>query len=167
MMSWAVGFQLRQHFRQSLWAVPLLGAVAGGALAGVDLRVEDQVRLPREWSYSAATASSLLTTVSGAMIGLLGLVVTVGVLVVQMATGTLSPRFMRLWYRDRLQKAALAAFTATFAFSFVCSAESKRGRCRTSGSPWPASLSAPTWCCCCCTWTASCTRCDRWRLRPR
>ena len=119
MMTWAVRFQLRQHFRQSLWAVPLLGAVAGGALAVVDLRVEDQVTLPREWSYSASTASSLLTTVSGAMIGLLGLVVTVGVLVVQMATGTLSPRFMRLWYRDRLQKVVLAAFTATFAFSFA------------------------------------------------
>jgi uncharacterized membrane protein len=53
------------------------------------------------------------------MIGLLGLVVTVGILVVQMATGTLSPRFMRLWYRDRLQKVVLAAFTATFAFSFA------------------------------------------------
>ena len=52
------------------------------------------------------------------MIGLLGLVVTIGVLVVQMATGTLSPRFMRLWYRDRLQKFVLASFTATFAFSF-------------------------------------------------
>jgi len=119
MMTWAVRFQLRQHLRQSLWAVPLLGAVAGGALAVVDLGVEVQVTLPREWSYSASTASSLLTTVAGAMIGLLGLVVTVGILVVQMATGTLSPRFMRLWYRDRLQKVVLAAFTATFAFSFA------------------------------------------------
>jgi uncharacterized membrane protein len=118
-MTWADRFQLRQHFRQSLWAVPLLGAVAGGLLAVVDLRVEDQLTLPRSWSYSASTANSLLTTVSGAMIGLVGLVITVGVLVVQMATGTLSPRFMRLWYRDRLQKVVLAAFTATFAFSFV------------------------------------------------
>jgi uncharacterized membrane protein len=60
----------------------------------------------------------VLSTVSGSMIGLVGLVVTIGVLVVQMATGTLSPRFMRLWYRDRLQKLVLASFTATFAFSF-------------------------------------------------
>lgn len=97
----------------------MLGAVAGGLLAVVDLRVEDHVTLPRTWSYSASTASSLLTTVAGAMIGLLGLVVTVGVLVVQMATGTLSPRFMRLWYRDRLQKVVLAAFTATFAFALA------------------------------------------------
>ena len=126
-MTWAARFQMRQHFRQSLWAVPLLGAFAGGALAVVDLRVEDQVSLPREWSYSASTASNLLTTVSGAMIGLLGLVVTVGVLVVQMATGTLSPRFMRLWYRDRLQKVVLASFTATFAFSFALLREVETG----------------------------------------
>ncbi|MFC7725402.1 DUF2254 domain-containing protein [Nocardioides sp. GCM10028917] len=118
-MTWAARFQLRQHFRQSLWAVPLLGAVAGAALAVVDLRVEDRVTMPASWSYSPSTASTVLTTVSGAMIGLLGLVVTVGVLVVQMATGTLSPRFMRLWYRDRLQKLVLASFTATFAFSFA------------------------------------------------
>jgi uncharacterized membrane protein len=118
-MSWAARFQLRQHFRQSLWAVPLLGAIAGAGLAVVDLGVEDRVTMPGSWSYSPATASSVLTTVSGAMVGLLGLVVTVGVLVVQMATGTLSPRFMRLWYRDRLQKLVLAAFTATFAFSFA------------------------------------------------
>jgi hypothetical protein len=32
MMIWAVGFQMRRHLRQSLWAAPLLGAVAGGAL---------------------------------------------------------------------------------------------------------------------------------------
>src|SRR6185436_1439899 len=106
----------------------LLGAVAGGALAVADLGVEDQVTLPREWSYSTATASSLLTTVAGAMIGLLGLVVTIGVLVVQMATGTLSPRFMRLWYRDRLQKVVLASFTATFVFSFALLREVGEGQ---------------------------------------
>ena len=59
MMTWADRFQLRQHFRQSLWAVPLLGAVAGGVLAVVDLRLEGQVTLPSTWSYSAATATGL------------------------------------------------------------------------------------------------------------
>src|SRR3954464_10375023 len=118
MISWAGLFQVRQHLRQSLWAVPLLGAVAGTLLALVDLWAESRVSLPHEWTYSASTASSILSAVSGSMIGLVGLVVTIGVLVVQMATGTLSPRFMRLWYRDRLQKFVLASFTATFAFSF-------------------------------------------------
>ncbi len=36
---------------------------------------------------------------------LVGFVVTVSVLIVQMATGTFSARYMRLWYRDRTLKA--------------------------------------------------------------
>jgi hypothetical protein len=30
MVSFSAGFQLRQHVRQSLWVVPLIGTVAGG-----------------------------------------------------------------------------------------------------------------------------------------
>ena len=60
----------------------------------------------------------MLTAIAGAMVALLGFVVTIGVLVVQQATGTLSPRYMRLWYRDRLQKGVLAHFAGTFTFAF-------------------------------------------------
>ncbi|WP_405065910.1 DUF2254 domain-containing protein [Kribbella sp. NBC_01510] len=118
-MSLAGAFRARQFVRQSLWVVPLLGGVAGVALSGVDLWVEGLIDLPPSWSYSAATANSVLSAAAAAMVGLIGFVVTIGVLVVQMATGTLSPRFMRLWYRDRLQKFVLAAFTATFTFAFA------------------------------------------------
>src|SRR5262249_46769037 len=45
-------------------------------------------------------------------------VVTVSVLVVQMATGTFSARYMRLWYRDRILKAVLAWLFGTFTFSY-------------------------------------------------
>ncbi len=121
--SWATVFGLRQHVRQSLWAMPLLGTALGAALALVDLQLEGKVPLPSGWSYSEATATALLSAVAGAMVGLVGLVVTIGVLVVQMATGTLSPRFMRLWYRDRLQKIVLASFTSTFAFAYVLLSE--------------------------------------------
>ena len=41
------------------------------------------------------------------------------VLVVQMATGTFSARYMRLWYRDRMLKAVLALLIGTLAFSFA------------------------------------------------
>src|SRR4051795_7630747 len=121
--SWAAVFGTRQHLRQSLWAMPLLGTFVGAGLAVADLKLEGTIPLPAGWSYSAATASTLLSAVAGAMVGLVGLVVTIGVLVVQMATGTLSPRFMRLWYRDRLQKVVLASFTATFAFSYILLSE--------------------------------------------
>ncbi|TCC06388.1 DUF2254 domain-containing protein [Kribbella soli] len=118
-MSWAAGFQARQSIRQSLWVVPLIGGVAGVVLSGIDLWIEGFIDLPPAWSYSGGTANSVLSAAAGSMVGLIGFVVTIGVLVVQMATGTLSPRFLRLWYRDRLQKLVLAAFTATFTFAFA------------------------------------------------
>lgn len=99
--------------------MPLVGGVFGVVLAAVDLWLEGRIAVPPEWAYSEGTASSVLSASAAAMVGLIGFVVTIGVLVVQMATGTLSPRFMRLWYRDRLQKFVLAAFTATFTFSFA------------------------------------------------
>jgi uncharacterized membrane protein len=46
-------------------------------------------------------------------------VVTVTVLVVQMATGTFSARYMRLWYRDRVLKVLLALLVGTLSFSFT------------------------------------------------
>ncbi|MGW7363429.1 DUF2254 domain-containing protein [Streptomyces sp. NPDC054841] len=102
----------------SLWIVPLLGIILGFLLADATVWLDTRVKVPLEWEYSASTASSVLSSIVGAMVALLGFVVTIGVLVVQQATGTLSPRYMRLWYRDRLQKAVLATFAGTFAFAF-------------------------------------------------
>ena len=118
-MSWAARFRLRQYAKASLWIVPLFGLVLGVALAEAATAADGAPWLPKSWDYSASTASTVLSSVVGSMIALLGFVVTIGVLVIQQATGTLSPRYMRLWYRDRLQKAVLATFTGTFAFAYT------------------------------------------------
>ncbi|MET9504916.1 DUF2254 domain-containing protein [Streptomyces sp. NPDC006622] len=115
---WAARFRLRQYVKASLWIVPMFGLVLGALLAEFALTADGADWPPSGWRYSATTASDVLTAIVGAMVALLGFVVTIGVLVVQQATGTLSPRYMRLWYRDRLQKAVLATFTGTFAFAF-------------------------------------------------
>jgi uncharacterized membrane protein len=117
-MSWAVVFRIRQYLNDSLWVLPAAGGVLGVVLAALDNRLEKNFPVPDAWQYSAATASSALTSIVAATVALLGFVVTVSVLVVQLATGTLSPRFMRLWYRDRMQKIVLAAFSATFGFAY-------------------------------------------------
>ncbi|WP_308296877.1 DUF2254 domain-containing protein [Streptomyces sp. ISL-44] len=118
MMSWAARFRLRQYAKASLWIIPLIGLLLGAVLAEWVAGVQRAGWLPDNWQYSATTASTVLSSVVGSMVALLGFVVTIGVLVVQQATGTLSPRYMRLWYRDRLQKAVLATFTGTFAYAF-------------------------------------------------
>ncbi|MFI0084777.1 DUF2254 family protein [Streptomyces bobili] len=113
-MSWAARFRLRQYIKASLWIVPMFGLVLGVLLAELALAVDRTDWPPSGWHYSATTAGDVLTAIVGAMVALLGFVVTIGVLVVQQATGTLSPRYMRLWYRDRLQKAVPATFTGTW-----------------------------------------------------
>ncbi|MEV5231319.1 DUF2254 domain-containing protein [Streptomyces pseudogriseolus] len=119
MPTWSFRFRLGQYVRTSLWILPVLGLVLGALLGEAALALDDMVGIPTGWRYTAATATGVLTAIVGAMVALLGFVVTIGVLVVQQATGTLSPRYMRLWYRNRLQKAVLSLFAGTFAFAFT------------------------------------------------
>jgi len=116
-MTWSTRFRRRQSLSESLWAVPILGALLG-VLLGVAVTVADEVSTPLLWQYSASTASAVLTSIVGATAALAGFVVTVTVLVVQMATGTFSARVLRLWFRDPLLKVTLATMVGTLTFSF-------------------------------------------------
>lgn len=118
-MSWGVLFRVRQYLKGSLWVFPLVGAICGPLLALIDHHIEGAVTIPAASQYSASTASTLLTTIVGAMVGLTGFVVTVSVLAIQMATGTFSARYMRIWYRDRMLKAVLTVLVGTLTFSFA------------------------------------------------
>jgi len=111
-------FRIRQTLKGSLWVVPLLGGVAGIGLSYASVWLENVTFVPAGWDYAPDTALTVLTTVVGATVGLTGFVVTVSVLVVQMATGTFSARYMRLWYRDSVLKATLAVLMCTLAFSY-------------------------------------------------
>lgn len=118
-MTWRVWFRAREYAKGSLWLLPLLGVLVAG-LAGVfDNWLEAHVSLPSSWRYSPSTASTLLATIAGALVALTGFVLTVSVLVVQMATNTFSARYMRLFYRDGLQKAVLAVLIGTLTFTLA------------------------------------------------
>lgn len=118
-MTWAESFRRRESVRHSLWLVPLVGALLGALLAWGAERVGTKLDMPSELTFTPSTASSVLSAILGAMIGLVGFVVTVTVLLVQTSTSQFSARYMRLVYRDRLLKAVLAVLVGTFAYSFV------------------------------------------------
>jgi uncharacterized membrane protein len=118
-MSWGTAFRLRQFARGSLWLLPLAGGLLGVLLGSGVVLADQSVHMPSYWTYSASTASTVLSAIVGAMAALTGFVVTVTVLVVQMATGTFSARYMRLWYRDRVLKILLALLVGTLAYSFA------------------------------------------------
>ena len=117
-MSWSTRFRVRQFVRGSIWLVPVLGGIAG-TLCGIAAAESGRLWEPPDgWTYSAGTAQAVLASVVGASVGPTGFVVTVGVLIVQMATGTFSARYMRIFYRDRLLKAVLAMLVGTLTFSY-------------------------------------------------
>ncbi len=118
-MSFAMLFRVREYLRGSLWVFPLAGAIVGVLLALLTKQADMSVTVPKGLQYAPSTASTVLTTIVGATVGLAGFVVTVTVLAIQMATGTFSARYMRIWYRDRLLKAVLTVLTGTLTFSFA------------------------------------------------
>jgi len=120
-MSWALLFRAREYLRGSLWFYPLAGAILGALLALLTQQADTSMTVPQGWQYTPSTATTVLSTIVGATVGLAGFVVTVTVLAIQMATGTFSARYMRVWYRDPLLKAVLTvlAGTMTFAFSLL------------------------------------------------
>jgi uncharacterized membrane protein len=103
----------------SLWLLPLVGGVLGVLFGSGVAQLDRNVHLPPSWTYSASTANAVLSAIVGATAALTGFVVTVTVLVVQMATGTFSARYMRLWYRDRMLKILLAMLVGTLGYSFA------------------------------------------------
>ena len=117
-MSFAVLFRAREYLRGSLWVFPLAGAIIGVLLALLTKQADTSVTVPKGLQYAPSTAGSVLTTIVGATVGLAGFVVTVTVLAIQMATGTFSARYMRIWYRDRLLKAVLTVLAGALTFSF-------------------------------------------------
>lgn len=118
-MTWGFAFRLRQSVKGSLWLVPALGVVVGAILAIISVWVDVAVGIEGPWTYAPSTATSLLSAIIGAMAALTGFVVTVVVLAVQMATGTFSARYMRLWYRDAMLKVLLTLLVGTLSFSFM------------------------------------------------
>jgi uncharacterized membrane protein len=117
-MTWRARFRFRQSVKGSLWLLPLVGGILGLVASNVAVALEGAVTVPSGWRYSPTTALTVLTTVVGATVGLTGFVVTVSVLVVQLTAGTLSARYMRLWYRDGVLKATLTVLIGTFIFSY-------------------------------------------------
>src|SRR6476619_3794920 len=97
------------------WSVSLIGGALGFASADFGALVDPSTR----GQYSATTAESVLAAVVAASVGLVGFVVTVSVLIVQMATGTFSARYMRIFYRDWAFKAVLGVLIGTFTFSYT------------------------------------------------
>lgn len=116
-------FWLREHLRVSLWFVPTLCVLASiliaTALIQVDARVHSGWIERLTFRGDAEHARTILTTISTSMITFTGLVFTITIVVLQLASQQLSPRLLRTFLRDRISQLALGVFVATFTYSMA------------------------------------------------
>ena len=113
-------FNLREQLRSSLWFIPTLCVIGAVVLAFVLIEVDRSgFDSPYIFVGGADGARGFLSTLSSSMITFTGLVFTITIVVLQLASQQYSPRVLRSFLRDRASQLALGVFTATFMYSLI------------------------------------------------
>ena len=115
---------VRERLRLSLWFVPLVLAVGAALLALVLSAIDRSLAADGSepfFSFGGTPegARSVLSTIAQSMLTFTGLVFTITMLVLQLASSQLSPRVMRTFLRDRGNQVVLGIFIATFVFTLL------------------------------------------------
>src|SRR5829696_8243635 len=100
-------------------------------LAGVGLsfgtiaidRAWDYELIPQSISGGPDAALSILATVAASMVSLTALVLTITMVVVQLAMGQFSPRIVQRVLQDKPSQMAIGIFVATFAHAMLAMRE--------------------------------------------
>ncbi|GGV04527.1 DUF2254 domain-containing protein [Streptomyces spectabilis] len=120
---------LREHLRDTMWFAPTAGLVGSLVLWWIAAEVDAEwVRLLQEHeeydaikdlNQLAEDTKVVISTIGSAMMTFIGVVFSISLVAVQMASGQFSPRVVRLYVRSRITKATLTVFLATFLFSLM------------------------------------------------
>jgi uncharacterized membrane protein len=110
------------YLRSSLWFLPVLMVLAGAALSigtiALDRRFHYQA-VPTSITGGPDAAAEILSSIAASMIGLTALVLTITMLVVQLAMGQFSPRIVQRILQDRPSQLAIGLFVATFVHAIL------------------------------------------------
>lgn len=114
-------FRIKHWLKTSLWVVPFLFILGGIALAFTAITIDPAGELvPPAISGDETAAMQMLYLIAFAMLTLTGLVLSLVVLIVQLAMGTFSPRIVRQILQDRPSQCAIGLFAGTFSYSLLC-----------------------------------------------
>ncbi|MFE7117925.1 DUF2254 domain-containing protein [Streptomyces sp. NPDC057654] len=123
---------LREHLRDTFWFTPAVGLVGAIALAAVVLALDNLVievlqdggeyGTVRSLIKIAEDTKTIVTAVGSAMLTFIGVVFSISLVALQMASGQFSPRVVRLYVRSRITKCTFAVFLATFLFALLVQA---------------------------------------------
>jgi uncharacterized membrane protein len=110
------------HLEASLWFVPVLCVLAGVVLSLGTIALDryfDYEAIPQSVVGGPDAASDILATVAASMVSLAALVLTITMVVVQLAMGQFSPRIVQRILRDKPSQLAIGLFVATFVHAIL------------------------------------------------
>ncbi|MEU0247874.1 DUF2254 domain-containing protein [Streptomyces sp. NPDC006235] len=120
---------LREHLRDTFWFAPIAAMVGVfvvwvGAEA-LDAAIVEALQDDRDYDTLnellrfAEDARAVVSAVGSAMMTFIGVVFSISLVAVQMASGQFTPRVVRLFVRSRITKATFAVFLATFVLTLL------------------------------------------------
>jgi uncharacterized membrane protein len=114
--------RIARQIRSSLWFVPVVCVLAGAALSFGTIWLDKAAdfELVPEWLTGGPDAAlEILGTVAASMVSLAALVLTITMVVVQLAMGQFSPRIVQRILRDKPSQIAIGLFVATFVHAML------------------------------------------------
>ena len=105
-----------------LWFVPLVCVLAGVGLSVGTIAIDkayDYKLVPQSLSGGPDAALEILGTIAVSMVSLAALVLTITMVVVQLAMGQFSPRIVQRILQDKPSQLAIGVFVGTFAHAML------------------------------------------------
>jgi uncharacterized membrane protein len=106
----------------SLWFIPVLCVLIGATLSFGSIAIDEATGydlVPSSLSGGSDAALQILSTIAASMVSLAALVLTITMVVVQLAMGQFSPRIVQTFLRDKPSQIAVGLFIATFVHAML------------------------------------------------
>ena len=118
-------FKYWERIRSSFWFLPSLMATAAVGLSFVTVALDQSVT--QKWGHSlvwvysggAEGASAVLQTIAGSMITIAGVVFSLTLVALSLASSQFGPRILRNYMRDTTNQLVLGTFIATFLYCLM------------------------------------------------
>jgi uncharacterized membrane protein len=127
-LQWA---HLRMQLRTSLWTTPALAVIAAVVLARALERVDRRIEQDREAWYlfggGVESARELLSTIASSLLTFTGLVFSITILVLQLASSQYSSRVILTFLEDRFTRFSMGVFVGSFIYAMVLLPELRAG----------------------------------------
>src|SRR6202161_1066005 len=114
-----------EALRTNLWLIPAIESLAAVALFAVTVSIDEPafhgaLRLP-PWVISGSpdTARQILSSLAGSIITVVGVVFSIMIVTLTLASQQFGPRMLRTFIRDRGAQLTLGTFVATFFYAML------------------------------------------------